>query len=91
MKLATISSKNQITLPVNIMNTVGLTAKSRVFIRVKGDQVVIEPQRQSVVESVGGSLNQYVTPDRLGKTTKEIEEIAFTRAAEEMARKMQPK
>jgi AbrB family looped-hinge helix DNA binding protein len=87
MKIATISSKNQITLPVSIMKALGLTAKSKVYIRVKDDKVVIEPVSKSVVEELGGSLTHLVSKDKLGKSLSEIDEVTRTEVAKHLATK----
>lgn len=87
MKIVTISSKNQITLPVSVMAALGLTAKSKVFIRAKDDKVVIEPVKKSVVEKVGGSLTHLVPKDKLGVSLKEIDEVTRNAVARHLATK----
>ena len=40
--LATITSKNQLTLPVAITSTLGLAAGSKVFLKVEGNRLILE-------------------------------------------------
>lgn len=42
MFIATVSSKGQLTLPVEARERLGITAGSRVSLRAEGDQIVIE-------------------------------------------------
>ncbi|MEX2278799.1 MAG: AbrB/MazE/SpoVT family DNA-binding domain-containing protein [Acidimicrobiia bacterium] len=48
-----ISSKHQITLPVAVLDTVGLRAGDEVAVRVEGSAIVIEPYADIVRMGAG--------------------------------------
>jgi AbrB family looped-hinge helix DNA binding protein len=54
--LTTISSKNQITLPVQLLREMGLGAGDRIAIRREGNRLVLRPRPKDWVEYYGGSL-----------------------------------
>lgn len=54
--LSTISSKNQITLPAQLMREMGLGAGDRLAIRREGNRLVLRPRPKDWVEYYGGSL-----------------------------------
>ncbi len=74
MKLVTLSSKNQITLPKSLLQQLGVTSKSKLLIEAKGDSLVVKPVRQSIVDATAGSLTKYISPDKFGKSLEEIME-----------------
>ena len=54
--LTTISSKNQITLPAQLLREMGLNAGDRLAIRREGNRLVLRPRPKDWVEYYGGSL-----------------------------------
>lgn len=54
--LATISSKNQITLPAQLLREMGLGAGDRLVVRREGNRLVLRPRPKDWVEYYGGSL-----------------------------------
>jgi AbrB family looped-hinge helix DNA binding protein len=54
--LTTISSKNQITLPAQLLREMGLGAGDRLAIRREGYRLVLRPRPRDWVEYHGGSL-----------------------------------
>lgn len=54
--MTTISSKNQITLPAQLLRELGLGAGDRLVIRREGNRLVLRPRPKDWVEYYGGSL-----------------------------------
>jgi AbrB family looped-hinge helix DNA binding protein len=54
--LTTISSKNQITLPAQLLREMGLNAGDRLAIRREGNRLVLRPRPRDWVDYYGGSL-----------------------------------
>ncbi len=54
--LTTISSKNQITLPAQLLREMGLGAGDRLAIRREGNRLVLRPRPKDWVDYYGGSL-----------------------------------
>ena len=55
MQIATITSKNQLTLPVDIVRKIGLEVGQKVIVSEEGGKVVITPA-EDLVEELAGSL-----------------------------------
>ena len=55
MQIATITSKNQLTLPVDIVRKIGLKVGQKVIVSEEGGKVVITPA-EDLVEELAGSL-----------------------------------
>lgn len=89
MKIITISSKGQITLPRSLMRELGLKPKSKVYIRKEENEVVVEPVSDSIIDELAGSLNKYIDPKKLGKPFSEIMEETKKKTALEIVRKWQ--
>jgi AbrB family looped-hinge helix DNA binding protein len=66
--LSTISSKNQITLPAQLLREMGLGAGDRLAIRREGNRLVLRPRPKDWVEYYGGSLRGLY-----GKTKEEVD------------------
>jgi len=87
MKLATISSKGQITIPKAMQQHLQVTPGSRVILSPEKGTVLIKPLRQSIVEQTSGSLRKYIPKEKLGKPWNEIIEETQRLAAKEIAEK----
>ncbi|MBU0569980.1 AbrB/MazE/SpoVT family DNA-binding domain-containing protein [Patescibacteria group bacterium] len=74
MKIVTISSKNQITIPKDMLLALDLKAKSKAIVEKKDGVLTFTPIKGSVVEETAGSLRKYVHPSKLGKSVAEIED-----------------
>lgn len=68
MNIVTLSSQNQITLPVSL----GLVPRGRFFVGKQGSKIVLEPIQGSVTDQLAGSLTKYISKDKLGKSWKQI-------------------
>lgn len=74
MNIVTISSKNQITLPKDLLASLGVGVKSQLLIDKESENIVLKPLKKSIVEEVGGSLRKYIDPKKLGVPFSEIME-----------------
>ncbi len=86
MKIATISSKGQITLPRSLMRELDVKPKQKVFIQRTKDAIVVKPMSQSVVDELAGSLTKYVDPSKLGKSWKAVMEETKKKTADRLAK-----
>jgi AbrB family looped-hinge helix DNA binding protein len=67
--MSTISSKNQITLPAQLLRELGLSAGDRLSIRRDGDRLILRPRPKDWADYYGGSLRGVY-----GNTKEEIDE-----------------
>lgn len=84
MKLTTLSTKNQITVPVKILNDLGIEKLQRVSVDVEGGRIVISPLKQSVTDRLAGSVK--VSKSKLGKNLSEIMAITRKKTAQNIAK-----
>jgi AbrB family looped-hinge helix DNA binding protein len=66
--LMTISSKNQITLPVQLLRELGLRPGDRLAVKRDGDRLILRPRPKNWVQHYRGKLEGYY-----GKTKEEID------------------
>ena len=64
MTLVTISSKNQITIPVEYLRALGLKPGKRFLVDKKNDELSLMPVRGSIVDELAGSLEKFIPEDR---------------------------
>jgi len=65
---ATLSSKNQITLPVAMVRRLGLKPGRRLMLRLEDDRIVLRPEPEDWVEYFRGSMKGVY-----GKTREEMD------------------
>lgn len=85
MKVATISSKGQITIPQDIQKLLNVTHGSKVVLYPDKKMLMIKPLKHSIVEQTAGSLRKYVHPAKLGKPFSVVREEAKNIAAKILA------
>ncbi len=68
MPIVTLSSKNQITLPADIVRSFGLKAGDKLIAELVGDHIVLMPQPESWADYFVGSMKGVY-----GSTTEEID------------------
>lgn len=61
--MSRISSKNQVTLPVEELRAAGLVAGDEIQIRAAGRGVLLVETRDSLVERFAGTFDRSVYPD----------------------------
>jgi len=72
MNIATISSKNQITLPVELLLGLSLRPYDKVLVEQEKKTIVLKPISGSIVSELGGSLNKFTKAEKLGVSFEEI-------------------
>lgn len=87
MRVTTISSKQQITIPMELLLALNMKPQGKVLLEPDGKKLVIRSLKNSIVEETAGSLTKYVRPAKLGKPFSEILEITKKKVAGEIARK----
>ncbi|MBV9279421.1 MAG: AbrB/MazE/SpoVT family DNA-binding domain-containing protein [Chloroflexi bacterium] len=70
-KIATVSSKGQITIPIRYARKYGLKKGSKIAIEVKNGAMIFTPYRQ-IVEQLAGSLKPSVSKKRQGKEVRDL-------------------
>lgn len=60
MNIVTLSSQNQITLPVGL----GLTPRGRFWVDKQDDKIILEPIRGSIIDDLTGSLASFIPQDK---------------------------
>ena len=85
MKIATISSKGQITLPRSLLRELDIKPKQKVFVQGTNGSLVIKPMKKSIAEELAGSLTKYVHTSKLGKSWEEIIEETKKKVAKKLA------
>lgn len=86
MKIVKISSKNQITLPQEMLRNLQVTPRQNVLIDQRGEEIIVKPLRESIVEQTAGSLTKYVHPSKLGVPFAKVREETKKMVAEELAK-----
>jgi len=87
MRVTTISSKQQITIPRELLLALELRPQEKVLMESEGRRLIIQPLRSSIVEQTAGSLTKYVQRAKLGKPLSAVMEETKRKAAREIARK----
>lgn len=87
MRVVTISSKNQISLPISLLRELNLKPKNKVLVKRADGYIMLEPIQESIVEELAGSLTKYVDRKKLGKSFSEIMLETKKRSAARLAKK----
>lgn len=66
MRIVTLSSKNQITIPKALLEQLQVYPRSKLLITAEKDTIVVKPLKKSIVDELVGSLTKYVHPSKLG-------------------------
>ncbi|MBI4990718.1 AbrB/MazE/SpoVT family DNA-binding domain-containing protein [Candidatus Gottesmanbacteria bacterium] len=72
MQIVTISSKNQITLPVNLLRNFGLSPTQKLLVDIEDGHIILRPLKKTIIGETAGSLTPYVAAAKLGRTWVEI-------------------
>lgn len=86
MKIVKISSKNQITLPQEMLKSLQVAPRQSVLIDQRGEEIVVKPLKESIVEQTAGSLTKYVHPSKLGVPFATVMEETKRIVAKELAK-----
>ncbi|OGY07858.1 MAG: hypothetical protein A2700_00430 [Candidatus Blackburnbacteria bacterium RIFCSPHIGHO2_01_FULL_44_64] len=86
MRIVTISSKNQITLPKKDLDELAIKPSSKLIVEKQKGGFFLRPVKGSIVHELAGSLKPYVDPKKLGvpfeKVMKETIKIVTKDLAE---------
>jgi AbrB family looped-hinge helix DNA binding protein len=87
MKIATISSKGQITIPKNIQASLQVTHGSKVVLYADRNILMIKPLKNSIVEQTAGSLQQYIPKNKRAIPFSQVKEVTQSIVAKQLAEK----
>lgn len=87
MKIVTLSSKNQITIPNDLLISLGARSVNKFLLKQDNDVIIMRPLKTSIVDEVAGSLTKYVSLDKLGVSFEKIMEETKRITAEKLAKK----
>jgi len=72
MKIVTLSSKNQITLPKELLFYLGLGARGRLIVENGDQKLILKPLKTTIVDQTANSLTRYINSSKLKKSFKKI-------------------
>lgn len=88
MKIVTLSSKNQITIPKEAVDRLELLPRRKLFMTYQQDKIILQPLRKSIVDQTAGSLTRYVAKNKLGKSWKTILSETKKKTARKLAQSL---
>ncbi len=88
MKLVTLSSKNQITIPKEMLIKLGSLKGRRLLMELKNNELTLKPLSKSIVEETAGSLSSYVPLNKRGQSFKTIMRETKRKVAEHLAKNL---
>ena len=87
MKIVTISSKGQITIPMDVQKIMNVTQGSKVMLYPEKNILMVKPLKSSIVAQTAGSLKKYIDPKKLGIPFSKVREETQKIAAAELVKK----
>lgn len=66
MKIVTVSSKRQITIPKDLLLSLKLQPRGRLLLEQENGSLSIKPLKKSITERTAGSLSKYVSSSKKG-------------------------
>lgn len=87
MKIATISSKRQITIPRDILKLMSIDKGNKVMLYPDKNILMIKPLKTSIAQQTAGSLKKYVDPKKLGIPFSKVREETQKIAVAELVKK----
>lgn len=87
MKIATISSKGQITIPREMQLKIHTTYGNKVMLYPDKDVLIVKPLKTSIVEQTAGSLRRYVDKGKLGIPFSQVRKKTQIMVARHLAKK----
>ena len=85
MRIVTLSSKHQITIPKALLSQLQVAPRSQLLVKVEGDGIMIKPLKKSIVDEVAGSLARYIPRSKRGVPFSKIMEITKNKVAAKLA------
>ena len=87
MKLVKISSKNQITLPAEILANLQVAPYQSVLVDQRGEEIILKLVKKSIIEQTAGSLRKYIPKEKLGISFSRVREETQKIVAQELVKK----
>lgn len=66
MNIVTLSSKNQITLPIELLASLDIAPREKLLVDTKDNLLVLKPLKTSMIDEVASSLTKHISSSRLG-------------------------
>lgn len=86
MRIVTISSKQQITIPKELLLALGLKHQGKLMLEAQEEALIMRPLKTSIVEQTAGSLTNSVSPSKLGASFSAILKEAKKKTAAKLAK-----
>jgi AbrB family looped-hinge helix DNA binding protein len=87
MLISTLSSKNQITIPKDILLSFGIKSKDQLLIEKDEEKIILRPIKSSIIDGLAGSLTKKISKKKLKKDFKEIERQTRKKTAYKLVKK----
>lgn len=88
MNIVTISSKRQITIPNQLLLSIGAEPRGKMMVNAEKGTLRLRPLKTSVVQQVAGSLLKYIPSSKRGMPFAKIREETQKIVAAELAKKL---
>lgn len=85
MKIVTLSSKKQITIPNDFLISLGAQSVNKFLLKQDKDVIIMKPLKISMTDQLAGSLNKYISADKLGVPFEKIMEETKKIVAKKLA------
>ncbi|MFH1840704.1 MAG: AbrB/MazE/SpoVT family DNA-binding domain-containing protein [Candidatus Shapirobacteria bacterium] len=86
MKIVTLSSKQQITLPQEVLGLLAFEPGEKFLLEADREKIILSPMKKSVVSRVGGSLARYIPRAKRGVSFEQVMKETQKIAARKIAR-----
>ncbi len=70
--MVTLSSKNQVTLPVSLLSVFGMEPKDKFLVEKKSDVIILKPVKGYVTDKFVGALAKYIPKNKKGESWEKI-------------------
>lgn len=87
MNIVTLSSKNQITLPIELLTSLGITPREKLLVDTRDDLLVLKPLKTSIINEIAGSLTNHISSGKLGIPLPAVYNKTKKVTAKKLARK----
>lgn len=87
MRITTISSKRQITIPQAMLKSFDIYPTNQVILEKRNNEISIRPLKFSIARELAGCLTPLVDPSKLGVPFDKIMEITKKKVAKQLAAK----
>lgn len=85
MRIVTLSSKHQITIPKALLKQLQVAPRSKLLIKAENDAIMVKPLKKPIADELAGSLTKYVHPSKIGVSFDLIMEETKRKVAKKLA------